>query len=309
MNQELKNKIIEGLEAYMDAHSVKQSEIAKQASVNAAYLIQMRKGGNTVSVGNKDVVIADKYYKRIANLVGVATEKQYWPTRPTIQMKEILNALQDAKDAGEVAVLIGDTGCGKTFNLGLFKSQYPGEVFTVKVGSSDNLSDLVDKMLDAAGLPAEFRSKSARLRQLTIYMKQLSEDGYSPVFAFDEGEYMKQPALCSFKELFDYLDQYCSLVLMGTSQLTQNLDKLRLKNKAGIPQLYRRIKFRIRNLSPIDKRYTEFLNDVEPSLRKWLQANCDNYGELHDVMVPVMREADRSGRELDLEFTKMVLGV
>lgn len=309
MTNELKDNIIQALESYIKDNNLNQDDIASHSGVNARYIIEMRKGNYSIKTKDKEVFIADKYFNRVADLIGFQTEKQYWKTQATPQLKEILATLQDAKDNGEVAVLIGETGCGKTFSLELFKSKYRNEVFSIKVGSSDNLADIVDKMLTELRLPAERKTKSAKLRQIAKHMKSLSENGLDPVFAFDESEYMKQPALCSFKELFDYLNEWCSLVLVGTSQLTENIDKLRKKNKAGIPQLYRRIKFRIRNLSPIDRRFQDFLNEVDNETAKWLRDNCDNYGELHDVLVPVMREADRTGKKLNLEFLKIVLGL
>lgn len=309
MNTETKTNVIKALEAYMDLHNLSQSDVAKKAGVNASYLIQMRKYIFSIKVGGKDVEIASKYFRRVADCVGFKTEKEYFPTRETDQLKEIIAELSDAKANGEVAVLIGETGCGKTFSFDLFKSRYPNEVFSVKVGSSDNLSDLIDKVMEALQIEAVKRTKSARLRQITTHLKGLAEKGFEPVLAFDEAEYMKQPALCSFKELFDYLNEWCSLVLIGVHQLVENIEKLRKRNKPGIPQLYRRIKFRIRILSPIDKRYEAFLKGIEPNLKKWIQRNCDNYGEVRDVLVPAMREAERTNSELNEEFVKMVLGI
>ena len=309
MNIETKRSIIEALEAYMIEQTLSQSEIAQRSGVNASYLIEMRKGKTTLIRAGKEIQIADKYFKRIADLIGFQTEKQYWSTQPTSQFTEILATLQDAKNNGEVAVIIGETGCGKTYTLDLFKKKFSSEVYSIKVGSSDNLADIVDKMMTELRMEGIRKTKSSKLRQIAKHMKQLSEDGLDPVFAFDEAEYMKQPALCSFKELFDYLNEWCSLVLIGTSQLTQNIEKMCKKNKAGIPQLYRRIKFKIRNLQSIDRRYNEFLKNVDPGVQKWLRDNCDNYGELHDVLVPVMRESERTGDELTVDFIKMVLGL
>ncbi|MGY5253307.1 AAA family ATPase [Sphingobacterium spiritivorum] len=308
MTDELKNKIITALEIYIRDNNLNQDDIVVHSGVNARYLIEMRRGNYSLKTRDKEVLIADKYFKRIADLISYQTEKQYWQTQATPQLKEILANLQEAKDHGIVAVLIGETGSGKTFSLELFKSKYRSEVFSIKVGSSDNLTDIVDKMMTELRLTSERKTKSAKLRQIANYMKMLSENGFDPLFAFDESEYMKQPALCSFKELVDYLNKWCSLVLLGTSQLTENIDKLRKKNKAGIPQLYRRIKFRIRHLSPIDRRFRIFLKEMDKETAKWLQDNCDNYGELHDVMVAVLREADRTGKPMNLEFLKIVLG-
>lgn len=309
MNIEQKNQIMNALAAYMEEHNLTQNDVATKASVNAAYLVNMRKGEYTIKSGTKIVEINAKYFNRIAGFIGFSVDKMLWEIRSTAQLQEILAVLTDAKDNAETAVITGETGCGKTFSADLFRKKYPNEVFTVKVGSSDNLGDLLDKVLDALQVEVIKKSKSSKLRQIAAYMKKLSESGMDPVLIFDEAEYMKQPALCALKELYDVLNSWCALVLIGTEQLTENIEKLKKRNKAGIPQLYRRIKFRIRNLPAIDRSFKDFLNGVEPGLKKWLQRNCDNYGELHDVLVPAMREADRTGNEMNEQFVKLVLGI
>lgn len=309
MQNEQKTSLVAALEAFIQEHNLSQNDVAKGAAVNAAYLINMRKHDFTVKVGGKSIQIADKYFRRLADFIGYETEKRYWETRVTAQLKEMLATLNEAKVNAETAVIIGETGCGKTFIADLFKKKFPMDVFVVKVGSSDNLGDLLDKVLEVLHIEAHKRSKSAKLRQIAAYMKELSEKGHEPTLVFDESEYMKQPALCALKELYDVLSNWCALVLIGTGQLTDNIEKLKKRNKPGIPQLYRRIKFRIRSLPAIDRKFNDFLTGVEPDLKRWLRANCENYGELHDVLVPAMREAERTNSELTEDFVKMVLGV
>lgn len=309
MQDEQKINLVIALESYINLHGLSQSDIAKNAGVNASYLINMRKGDFTIKAGDKTIAIADKYFKRVAELIGFETEKQYWEVRATLQLKSIISTLNDAKQNAETAVITGATGCGKSFSAEIFKSKFPGDVFIVKVGSSDNLGDLLDKIIECFKLDVVKRSKSAKLRQIAAHMKQLSENGHEPTLIFDESEYMKQPALCALKELYDVLNNWCALVLIGTEQLTDNIEKLKKRNKPGIPQLYRRIKFRIRQLPAIDRTFKDFLNGIDPELKVWLQKNCDNYGELHDVLVPAMREAERTNNKLTKDFVTMVLGI
>ena len=139
---------------------------------------------------------------------------------------------------------------------------------------------------------------------------ELKLQGLMPMIIFDEAEYMKQPALCALKELYDNLNKKCALVLIGTDQLIKNIERMRKRNKDGIPQLYRRIKFGIRVLPSIDTSFKEFLNSIEDKeLVKFLKSNCDNYGELHDALVPAMREADRIGEPLTEKLVRKVLNI
>jgi hypothetical protein len=138
----------------------------------------------------------------------------------------------------------------------------------------------------------------------------LKENGRKPTLVFDETEYMRTAALCSIKEFFDYLLKKAAIVLIGTQQLVDNIEKLRKRDAKGIPQLYRRIKFGYRYLRPINRNFTDFLEDIKDKrLRDWLQDNCANYGELHDVLVPCFKESERLEHPLDLKFVLMVLGL
>jgi transcriptional regulator with XRE-family HTH domain len=277
MTLETKKLIVKAIEVFIDKHNLSQSDFASKSGVNASYIINIRKNDFTIKVGGKTIDIAAKWFNRIANFIGFETEKSYWKTVPTDQMKSILATLNDAKENAETAVITGDTGCGKTFVANLFAQKNPSDTYIIKVGSSDNLNDLLIKLLGKLKVVQYKASKSSKIRTISAHLKAMSE--------------------------------WCALVLIGTSQLTDNIEKLKRKNKAGIPQLYRRIKFRIRALPTIDRSFKDFLNGIETGLKRWLQANCENYGELHDVLVPAMREAERTNQPLTEEFVKMVLGI
>lgn len=309
MKFELKQNVVAHAQEFMQKHAISQNELAKATGVNARYLIAMFKGAERLDDA-KQTKINDKYYVRLANYIGFQLEKQYWEVRATEQLKGITSVLMDAKVNGETAVITGATGCGKTFTCKLFQRKYPQEVFIVTVGASDNLGDLLDKILEAINVDSIKRTKSARIRLINKTLLKLNEEGKEPVLIFDEAEYMKQPALAALKELYDNLNSVCALVLIGTEQLTDNIEKLKRRDKPGIPQLYRRIRYRIRPLPGIDRSFSLFLNgSYDKNLVKWLRSNCDNYGELHDVLVPALREADRTGEDLSVDFVKMTLGI
>lgn len=310
MTQNLKTQIIEALELWIIEHpNVTQNELAKSSEINAGYLINMRKGDFSVKTGSTTVNLADKYFSRLAKYIGFEIATNFWPTRNTIQFQEILTNLDKAKRTLETSVIIGQTGCGKTFSLDKFKSKYPSEVITVKAGSSDKLNDLISKVLTALGVTTPKHTTSARIGQIVLRLKIIREKGYMPMLAFDEAEYMKYAALCAFKELYDLLNKECALVLIGTNELIDNIQRLVRGNKPGIVQLWRRIKFKVYYTTPIDTRFNQFLEDVEPEVKKWLQSQCDNYGELQDVMVPVLTESDRLNQPVTVQFIKLVLGL
>lgn len=310
MKTALKQQIATATQKYIDAYSLKQADVAKKAGIGKEYLSYILKGVFTYDAGkDKTGDIADKYFYNLANFIGFATEKLYWDIKPTDQLTQSISILQDGKEQGEIRLLIGVTGAGKTQAVDLFVKKNPADCFAVKVGSSDNLNDLIDKVVDALKITTG-KTKSTKIRAIIKHLRDLRLQGYTPQLIFDESEYMKIPVLWMMKEFVDNLKGYCSVVKVGTPQLLENIEALRKRNKNGIPQYWRRIKFGIRVLPALDKSYNLFLSDIEDKqLVQFLRKNCENYGELHDAIVPCRREADRLGEPLTLSLITKVLSL
>ena len=282
-----------------------QAEIEKRTGVNASYLDAIKNGELKI----KNTEIKDKWYIMLADFLNVSLSKEYWQYRETNQALRIFATLEEAKANGLTNIIIGETGCGKTFISDAFVKASPVDTFKIVVGSLDTIGDLLDKIIDVLKI-ATPKTKSKKIGEIAKQLKKMKLDGFQPHIVFDECEYMKQPALCSMKELYDALIGICGITLIGTSQLIDNLEKLRKKNRSGIPQFYRRIKFGIRELPNIDRTYSIFLQNIEDkSLKNFIKQNCDNYGELHDVLVPAMKEADRTGEALTESLVRKMLGM
>lgn len=301
-----KQQIAEQLELYMSEHNLTQAEIASGAGVNASYIISIRKGDYTV--GSKNIEIAPKYFKRLADFIGISTEDDLWQNKPTKQLQVMISALNEAKENNQTALIIGSTGSGKTHVLDLFKKKHPKEVFTLKVSQTDRIKDLIEKTLQVLKIEPRHNSTASKMKAICDKLKKVSEEGYDPVLAFDEAEYMKQPALCAMKEFYDNLNGIASIVMIGTPQLTKELERLRKKDRAGIPQLYRRIKYNVVHLPEIDNTFPDFLEDIkDKDLRKWLQRNCDNYGELHDIVLRAKKQAIAMNEPVTMDLVRTIL--
>ena len=295
----------------MTQHNMSATDVAKKSGVSGSYISNLRQGNYTVAAGaGNSVEIADKYFESLAELIGYKLTKTYWEPVGTAQLKRVIATLQDAREFGYTNVIIGSTGCGKTYVANMFAQSFPMDVFIVTVGSQDNIGDLLEKVCDRLHIAIE-KTKSRTLRAIARKMRDMKREGLKPTLIFDESEYMRQPALCNMKELYDNLNGVASIVLMGTDQLIRHIDKLRKKDKDGIPQLYRRIKFGIRPLPAIDRTFKQFLNAfaIDPAIGKFIRENCENYGELHDVLVPALREADRTGQPLTENLIRTMLNM
>lgn len=312
MEQSIKQTIVTKLKEYMETHQLTQADISKKSGVRKEYVnIILKEDSNFMydAGNNKQGFIPAAHFHALAELCGYSIEKTYWETQPTPQTIAILANLKEAKEQGITNVFYGETGSGKTHTIQLFASKNPHDTFIVKVGSSDNLIHILEKIEDQLKIPYG-KGKAGKIRNVSKTLRELKSRGYTPQLILDESEFMKLPTLNMIKDLYDNLQFYCSIVLMGTDQLRQNIDKLLKKNRVGIPQLYRRIKFGIRIIPNIDRSYSIFIQEIEDkNLRKFVQKHCDNYGELHDCLVPAMREADRTKEPLTEQLVRKVLNI
>lgn len=311
MTDKTKEQVMIALEAYMDENGFSAAQFASRAQIPANYISYMRRGKYAVPVEDKEVHIDDRYFRMIADIIGmdITGSKEYWKFQQTPQALQMIATLEDAKKFGYTNIIIGETGSGKSYVSDIFIRQNPKDNFKITVGSMDNISDLLDKLCEALKIP-QAHSKSRKISAIIKELQRLRHQGRHPIVIFDEAEYMKQATLCNVKELHDHLNKKCGIVLIGTDQLDEKLLKMKKMNRAGMPQFYRRVKYGIRRLKSIDTRYREFLEGItDKSLRAFLQRECDNYGELHDVLVPAMREADRTGEALTENFVRKVLNM
>jgi DNA transposition AAA+ family ATPase len=307
MQTEEKKSITLELIKYLKQHSISQKDFSSRAGIPNAYITSIVNNSFTYKTASGEYNIADHHYSSIKNFIN--PEETEWKIQTTPQMIMMLSELEEAQKHSYTRVLIGETGCGKTFVKNLYKRKNPTEVISVVVGSEDTIPSLLNKVCLALRCPREKRTSTQKIRDISLALQAIYHHGKKPMLIFDEAEYMKPRTLCNIKEFYDALQGYCSIILIGTRQLTDEIEKLRKKDAKGIPQFYRRIKFAIRKLPNINRSFTEFLSDIEDKeLRVFLSRNCENYGELHDVLVPSYREAKRLQRTLDLDLVKTVIG-
>lgn len=307
-----KKEIVQALVNYMAEHNMSQADVSARSKVRKEYVSMILKPDSNFmyDAGGAQGFIPAKHFNALAELCGFKTEKVYWQTQPTDQTNAILANLKDARENHLTITIIGETGSGKSYTASLFASKNPLDTFIITAGSSDTLNDLIDKIVEELNVHSTGTSKSTKLRWIARKMEMLKNYGHKPMLIIDEAEFLKQAALCAMKELYDNLNEFCSIVFIGTDQLVENIEKLKRRNKAGIPQFHRRIKFGLRTLPNIDRSFKLFISDIEDNeLKKFILRNCGNYGELHDVIVPATREADRLQQPLTMELVRKVLNL
>ncbi|RHO73397.1 ATP-binding protein [Parabacteroides sp. AF48-14] len=281
------------------------NQLAAFTKVNVMYVSHIMRSDFTYKDSktgeNKD--IADRWFRQLADCIGIRLTKEYWPHVDTPQFKEIDLELREALATSATRVLICESGAGKTYTVDRFKKEFPNRVFVVTCHKFDKVNDLIDKMSEATGRSLVGKTISRRLTELNVWLyTQGRFEGSKPMIIFDEAENLTLTTLQALKAMYDTIKWSCATVLIGTDQLIIALDKLKEKNKPGIRQFYRRFKAGIRYITPLDHNFNVFLADkpYPASFKNTIRTVCDNYGELYDFLVPAMREAD----EMDIPLTE-----
>lgn len=303
MTYEEKQSVARAAQAYMSEKGISQNVLAKLAGVNASYLSSILKGVFTFvnNRTNEESPIADKYFQLLAGRIGVNLAKEHWPLVKTEQFIDIVKELTEAKETATTRIIVGETGCGKSYTVNRFLKAYPQGTYVVTCNQNDSISDLVRKM--QRELKVSFDgSVSYRIDRISMELSRIADNSMLPILISDEAEYLSVRGLLSIKTIYDYLKGICSIVMIGTPDILDKLEKT--KRKAGMPQFIRRFKAGIRNIRPIDRTFSKFFEgrSMDGALVKLLRLNADNYGELADYLEPALREADRRGCPLTKEF-------
>lgn len=221
-----------------------------------------------------------------------------WQNIPTIQFKEVISELIEAKEEQKATMIIASTGLGKTNAIKAFMTKNGKHTYLVTLGDSYNLPTLLNEVLEIFGLTLHNwrNGKHIALRKISARLREIYEEGFHPLFILDEAENARIPVLKAIKELYDAIAGECGIVLIGTDQLIGQLNKKQMGQ--SVPQLRRRFKAGTRHITPFNKAkdmkpfFDAFIPN-EPDLQDLLIQICDNYGELHDYLDPFLKHCDK----------------
>lgn len=240
-------------------------------------------------------------------ITGRAAKGNYWGVEFTYEFKKIIAILERAKRETDHYIIIAETGAGKTFTKDCFMKRHPKHSYCITVDSLYRVPDIIDELLRLLQLPIT-GTPALRKKAIVQRLREIKMSGGHPVLLIDEGENMKLPTLQMLKGLYDSIKMHCAMVLIGTHQLKDMLERLCNNDKKGVPQFYRRFKAGIRTVHTNNKDMGLFLDKyvADKGLKKLLLELCDNYGELNGYLEPALREADRMKQPLTEDFFRIV---
>jgi len=303
MTIEDKKKIADAVTEYISEKGISQNEFARMSGVNSAYISAILNGKFTFqnSRTGEQSDIDERWFRMISRAIGLKLQKDYWPLVQTEQFVDIAGELTQAKETASTRIIVGETGCGKSYTVQRFQQAYPAGTFVITCNRNDTIRDLVRKMMDS--LKVQFDGTiSYKIDKISIELSRQSDNGNHPILIFDEAEYLNLQGLLSIKTIYDYLKNTCAICLIGTQDILNKLE--RSLKKEGMPQFMRRFKAGIRNVRPIDRTFRKFIEgkDFDKQLITLIRNNADNYGELADFMEPALRAADERGEKLTAEL-------
>lgn len=316
MTNELKLQIANGVLAYAQANGLTNNDIARETGVNSGYLSNILRLSFTNEVGGKAVPIGDKHFYKLAAYANISVKKEYWKTVQTRQMMQAITALTDAKQHSRTAMIIQSTGMGKTKAADILCNKTPLHTYRLTVSSLYRLNDILAELADKLGV--DFNngyklSQKTKVDLLAERLKTIYHNGGKPMIIFDEAENLKMPVINMLKGLYDVVNNYCAIVLIGTETLLVKLTHTRRNSVDAVPQFYRRFKVGLKRLSMLEKHidFKPFFEafGVDKGLQKLLISLCDNYGELHDYLEPALKEADERGELLTEDFFRLLYDI
>lgn len=317
MLPDLKQQIASGLNDYAKANALSGNDISRLTGVNSGYISNILRGQFTNAVGGKDVAIGDKHFYKLAEFCGLATKKSFWHLEPTRQFTEIITTLEECKESCKTALIIAETGLGKTNAIDTFCKKNPQHTFRITVNSLYRLPDLINELAEKVGAEAaaltgrQVKDTSLKIRmdKITNRLIEIKHAGGEPIVIIDEGENMEITLLKMTKGLFDIIKGNCAIVMVGTPKLLRNLTNPNGRNRNSLPELYRRFKAGLKHVAPLDKRkdFAPFFDRYvkDKGLQRLLMLLCENYGELYDYLQPSLKECDERNIELTEHFFRL----
>ena len=288
--------IPQAMQRFLDERGVKQPEIVKLSGVNKATV-------NLISRGiefNGNTRISDKYYKQIANAIGLKLEKAYWQHFNTFNFKQAILTFENARKNKERRGIDGNTGLGKTYAATAFKKKYPAIVTLVKCDEIANTKEFVISIAEELEVPT-FGTKHKILKAVVEKLKSKDE----AFLIIDEFENSKKGIIPVIKYLADELEGVVPIVVLGID-VEKMLSNAAKKEKQGFIQVNRRWSFGRtffnQDITEDIENICELVGIERKTVINWLKARVRDFGSLENIITAVLIEHEKSDEPITTEM-------
>lgn len=289
------------------------NKLSLATGITHTYLLPILREETEYRAKDKKLPIPDKVYERLCTECNITLEaiENTWTHVNTSQFVDVITELVESKRNCSTRVIIGESGCGKTYSIDKFRAMYPVNTFVIKCFRRDSLNDLIRKIEQVMKLKEGIGSVSSRIDAIKVelFRKNRTSNGISdhfPILIFDESEALTSHSFGMLKALYDALDWHCGIVLIGTNDLLETMERGKKSQRPGMPQFMRRFKAGIRRLDSVTDQYGLFFKElnIPKDLQRMMSEICENFGELHDFYEPVARFAQQNTLPVTVEVFK-----
>lgn len=287
---------------YMQQTGMTQTQVAKALGKSNAVISQYLKGEYKGRVDEIDQAVERLISRQKDKVIDRKFDNKFVPT---FVAKQCLDVLHIAHVEGEINVITGEAGLGKTQALKQYKNENP-EVILIEVEPSCSPKVLLKTLCQQLNVNDTGANHDLFSR---ITDKLGNNKGFSRLIIVDEAELLSTKSLEYLRRIHDLTG--CGLVLAGMPRLIVNL-----KGKYGeLAQLYSRVALAcdLGNSLPDEDVCLLAENGLGTSAfnQKLIQASKGNARRLNKLMRGVIRIAEINHREIDDElidaYAKMLI--
>lgn len=285
-------QLANALEEYIKGKNISQNQAAKKMGIKSPSYITHILAGNfdKIPAGkNSDgspryTRISDQVIKKVSNFLRIGVD--VWETK---NYKEIMTVLIEAKHYSEHRIIDGSKGLGKTFTAKQFKKQAPNETYLITCSEDMNPKSFMVELANLIGSPSVGDRRTIRLR-VAEKIKKMNQ----PIIIVDEAENLKPSTYGSIKALYDDVEDYCGIVLIGANDYLKRLKKQADAGRSCFPQLYSRFSADPAMLHPMsyaDVKDVCLINGInEKQTINMLFDQCADFRELDRMIKRINRD-------------------
>lgn len=300
MELAFKQKVSEALNKWLQESPDNRTlnGLAEEHGITKLYVSRIKNGAFEIvnSTTEKTTVIADEYFYRIAEAIGLAHRSGSGLHWETYNFQYVMRACKRAQGKRMRVLLEGDTGHGKTYALDYFQIHFDKVIYIKATHSMTerNLLQAIAKKLGIGDIRGARNTINAIRHALT------GTPGY--LLIIDEAEYLKPNLFHVVKEIADFTEGKCGFILSGLG-ISKTIKKLANKGRMGFPQLRRRF-FPNRILLPdtIEKGEKEKIcldsGITDRTAINVIQQYCNDFDMLSQVVNEVTNRQKSTGRKM-----------
>jgi DNA transposition AAA+ family ATPase len=243
----------ESVRAEMQRLGMSQTRLSKESGINQARLSQWFSGkypGNTEVVAQELTRWLNSVQARTKDTSRLSVTPDWKPT-PTAN--NIVTALRYAQNAGDIALVYGGAGLGKTCTAKRYQEDNPNVWIATMTPAMNTVAAALERIAFSVGLP---EAQPSAVKTENAIVARLEDTG--GLLIVDEAQHLPVAGLDAVRSIHDATG--IGLALMGNEQVYARITGG--ARQAHFAQLFSRVGYRVKLAAPS-------VGDVETIIAAW----------------------------------------